>query len=109
MDNNNSTKTVAIAIIICFGVMLMATVIASMAANSNQSNNYNYNPGYNSGHNTGYYDVPTPTPTPTPVSQAKFNVYNKELSWGSRQVLVAKHLLAADTIELYTICMAHVL
>jgi hypothetical protein len=30
------------------------------------------------------------------VPQAKFNVYNKELSWGSRQVLVATHLFAKD-------------
>jgi len=86
VSKENNYNYIAVAIVIC-GIMILASVVMfPMLLNRSQSNSNSY-PSYNNGYNA---------PTPTPVPQAKFRVYNNELSWGSRQELVAKHLLAKD-------------
>ncbi len=81
-------NSIAVAIVISVLLVLAAAVVISVMINSTPSYNSSYNPSYNNNY--------APPPTSTPIPKAEFRVYNKELSWGSRQELVAKHLLAKD-------------
>ena len=83
MSKENNYNSIAVAIVICVGIIVAAIVLLPMLSNYTQSNNNRYNPSNNNNYNP-------------PEPQAKFRVYNKEFSYGSRQVLVATHLLAKD-------------